>query len=320
MSRSPRRGSPSLVDRLRRRGRSAEPVTALDDLARTVHRLSVLLAAGVPPAAAWRHLDGPAAASVAPVAARGGDVSAALTGLPGADAASVSALRGLAAAWSVALDSGAPLAGALRQFAAALRGLAQTERQVRTALAGPIATARIVLVLPAIGVLFGVVLGFDTLGVLVGSPLGWACLAIGLGLLVAAWAWMRALVRRARPADATPGLRCELVAIAVSGGGALSAAVARVDAALERVGIADDASVVGDVLALSERAGVPAAELLRAEAEEARRSAGAEAERRAAALGVTLMLPLGLCVLPAFIALGVVPLLAAVISSTVGSF
>jgi tight adherence protein B len=32
------------------------------------------------------------------------------------------------------------------------------------------------------------------------------------------------------------------------------------------------------------------------------------------------MLPLGLCILPAFIVLGVVPLLIAVVSSTVGSF
>jgi tight adherence protein B len=40
-------------------------------------------------------------------------------------------------------------------------------------------------------------------------------------------------------------------------------------------------------------------------------------ERKAATLAVTLMLPLGLCILPAFMVLGVAPLLIAVISSTV---
>ncbi len=74
------------------------------------------------------------------------------------------------------------------------------------------------------------------------------------------------------------------------------------------------------VLDLSRRAGVPAGELLRSEAEEARRAARSDAQVKAAALGVRLMLPLGLCILPAFMALGVIPLLITVISSTVGSF
>jgi tight adherence protein B len=56
---------------------------------------------------------------------------------------------------------------------------------------------------------------------------------------------------------------------------------------------------------------------LRAEANEARRAARSVGERKAATLAVTLMLPLGLCILPAFMVLGVAPLLIAVISSTV---
>ena len=40
----------------------------------------------------------------------------------------------------------------------------------------------------------------------------------------------------------------------------------------------------------------------------------------AAVLAVRLMIPLGVCVLPAFMALGVAPLLIAVISSTVAGF
>lgn len=55
--------------------------------------------------------------------------------------------------------------------------------------------------------------------------------------------------------------------------------------------------------------GAPSAAVLLAEAAQIRRRRAREAERRAAALGVRLVVPLGLCALPAFVALTVVPLL-----------
>jgi tight adherence protein B len=228
------------------------------------------------------------------------------------------AWRGLAAAWSVATESGSPLAPALRDYALSLRELGEAERDARVALAGPVATARMVMALPAVGVLFGLALGFDTVATLVGTPVGWACLVVGGGLLLLAARWNARLVRSARPASATPGLACELMAIAVAGGASLDRARALVDRALGRFGVAGEE--VEAVLELSRSAGVPAGELLRSEARELRAAARSSAQERAAALSVRLMLPLGLCVLPAFLALGVVPLLATVITSTVGSF
>lgn len=53
--------------------------------------------------------------------------------------------------------------------------------------------------------------------------------------------------------------------------------------------------------------GAPSAALLHAHAAQLRRRHNRVIERRAAALGVQLVLPLGLCSLPAFICLGVVP-------------
>ena len=70
------------------------------------------------------------------------------------------------------------------------------------------------------------------------------------------------------------------------------------------------------VLSFSRAAGVPAAALLHAEAEESRRVANADGERRAAELGTRLLLPLGVCILPAFIALGVAPIVVSIVSST----
>ena len=284
-----------------------------------MHRLGVLLSAGVPPASAWGYLsarDGRVAAIAARVAGGAPPTAAILA----ETAEREPGWRGLAAAWQVATEAGAPLAPSLREFAAALRDIAESDRAARVALAGPASTARMVVFLPLIGVLFGLVLGFDTLRTLFTTPFGIACLIVGVLLMLLSRWWSRRLVARARPSGALPGLRLDLVAIAVSGGGALDRAVAAVDLALERCGLAGDgAPAVEEVLALSRRAGVPAAELLRAEAGEARREARAAAQHDSARLATTLMLPLGLCVLPAFMLLGVAPLLLSVVSSTLGA-
>ncbi|WP_345149142.1 type II secretion system F family protein [Arthrobacter ginkgonis] len=64
---------------------------------------------------------------------------------------------------------------------------------------------------------------------------------------------------------------------------------------------------VGDALAFTHLTGAPSAAVLRSSAALERRSELRRAERRAAELGVRLVVPLGLCALPAFICLGIVP-------------
>jgi tight adherence protein B len=318
-----------------RPGTRAAP--ALGFVASTVQRLAVLLAAGVAPASAWQHVQANGSAlagsesamatsgsamatSVAAEAARGAPIAdAILANLSAVPSTERDAWRGLAAAWRVATDAGAPLAPSLRGFAGSLRSLADAQREISVALAAPIATARLVMVLPGVGILFGLVLGFDSLSVLFTTPPGLVCLVAGCALMLVAWAWNRRLVAAARPTSLTPGLRFELMAIAVSGGAAFDRASSSVQGALESAGVPATHDVVGveGLLALSRSAGVPAAELLRSEGEEARRAARADAAAKASVLAVRLMLPLGLCVLPAFMLLGVAPLLLAVITSTV---
>lgn len=289
-------------------------------VASAVQRLAVLLGAGVTPAAAWSYLDqSGVTAAVAEAVARGEPIppaiGAASSGLRGREG---SAWRGLAAAWAVATEAGASLSPTLRDFAASLRDLAQAQREIAVALAAPVATARLVMALPAIGILFGMVLGFNTIGTLVTTPVGWVCLGLGSALMFAASRWNRRLVRRAQPPDVTPGLEFDLVAIAVSGGGSLDRATALVAQSVAKyLGAANgDSAGIDAVLELSRRAGVPAAELLRSEASELRRRARTDAQERAQALSVRLMIPLGVCVLPAFMVVGVVPLLVTVIQST----
>lgn len=64
---------------------------------------------------------------------------------------------------------------------------------------------------------------------------------------------------------------------------------------------------VGRVLAVGAAAGAAPGPQLRAEAARWRRERRAHARQAAAALGVRLTLPLGVCFLPAFVLLGLVP-------------
>ena len=80
-------------------------------------------------------------------------------------------------------------------------------------------------------------------------------------------------------------------------------------------GSADDEGIeqIHDALSFGALTGAPAATLLYAQARQYRAAATRDAQKRAAALGVKLVLPLGLCSLPAFIAVGVVPVVMAMI-------
>ncbi len=64
-----------------------------------------------------------------------------------------------------------------------------------------------------------------------------------------------------------------------------------------------------DVLAFAALTGAPSSAILHAQAARLRRERNRAAEQHAAALGVKLVVPLGLCSLPAFVCLGIVPVL-----------
>ncbi|WKK70820.1 type II secretion system F family protein [Rathayibacter oskolensis] len=316
----------------------------LDEVAAVVQRLAVLLASGVAPGSAFEHLassassTAPGAAArrrllraVALDAARGEDVTAAiLRGAPASrgrrerrrrrrDSGEEAGWAALAASLRVASDSGAPIAAALGELAESLRELARARRDIDVALAGPAATGRVVSALPLVALGFGSLLGFDVAGVLIGTAPGLACLGGGGVLMLAAQLWTGRLVRGADPGDPAPGLALDLLAVGLAGGGSIDRAREQVVTALGECALVADPRALEaaePVLALSSAAGVPAGRLLRSEAALTRVRAAGRARERAARLGVTLMLPLGVCVLPAFLLLGVAPLVISVLLST----
>jgi tight adherence protein B len=188
-------------------------------------------------------------------------------------------------------------------------------------LAGPLATARLVGWLPVAGLGLGMLMGVDVVGTLLGGMLGWAILVAGVGLLLGGRLWTRSLTRRAAPVSAVAGIDLDLIAVALTGGVSVARAKTLVRDASDTFRTTLSAeSGLERILELASRAGAPAVELLRSEAKQARRNARIDGKRAAATLAVRLMLPLGICVLPSFMLLGVAPVILSIISSTIGSF
>ena len=110
-----------------------------------------------------------------------------------------SGLLRLAACWQVSERSGSSLAGSVARLAESLRDEEQVRREVAAQLAGPRATAVLLALLPAFGLLMGTGLGARPVEVLVGSPTGRACLLVGAALEAAGLLWTGHIARRAEP-------------------------------------------------------------------------------------------------------------------------
>lgn len=290
-----------------RRGRADAGDEGAAAVAETLHRLAVLLQAGVAPGRAWRHLADSGdvdARRVCDAADRGAALADAVAGLGGA-------WRQAAIAWRVALTVGAPLAQSLRGLADALREAQESRDDVAVALAEPAATARLIAWLPLVAVALALLLGFDVVAT-VTNPIGIACLVAGVALMVGAHRWSARLVARAQPDPSIAGLDAEVVAIALSGGVSIERALQVV----EEAGGGAPTPGTADVLVLSQSAGAPAVELLRAAAASERHRIRTDGRLRAARLGSRLLLPLGVCTLPAFLLLGVAPMLLSVLTAT----
>ncbi|KAB1644828.1 type II secretion system F family protein [Gulosibacter chungangensis] len=303
-----------------------------EEAAAVVERLAALLAGGGAPTNAWNQLAEFSKSQFqkpprrwpwqrkrqAPAEPVEGQIAREIRA--GADAAELlrvhpnAAWRALGATWRLAETTGAPLGPALRELAAGFRDIGQSEREVAIALASPQATSRIVLALPLVGFLLGSLLGFNPLGVLLGGPIGWVLLLIGGVLMLLGWWWNRRLVKTATARPATPGFGLDLVAMGMLGGNSAAKVRTAVSDTLRNWQLAPSGVERAEpVLELATRAGVPASDLLRSEATLERRRARTAAAKAAAQLEVKLMLPLGACILPAFLALGVAPIVIAVL-------
>ena len=250
-------------------------------------------------------------------------------------------------------SAGAPLATSLERAAEHAEERIDALLGRQSALAAPRATGRILSWLPLLGLGLGVLMGSDPVGVLTGSILGALTGMLGLGLAFAGRRWTAALVHRAEAESAASNgaeqtsnvppvdtaLVLELLAAQLRVGLAPLAALGTLAEALnsralhtvcQRLqmgsgwGSAWSGSSAGtfgelrDALAPAYTGGAPSTALLLSLADAHRLSERRAAERAAGKLSVALVVPLGLCSLPAFICLGIVPILISLLPTLTG--
>ena len=252
-------------------------------------------------------------------------------------------------------SAGAPLATSLERAAEHAEERIDALLGRQSALAAPRATGRILSWLPLLGLGLGVLMGSDPVGVLTGSILGALTGLFGLGLAFAGRRWTAALVHRAEVESTRAGhtggeqalnaptvdtaLVLELLAAQLRAGLAPLAALGTLAEALnsrplytvcQRLqmgsswGSAWSGSAAGtfgelrDALAPAYTGGAPSTALLLSLADAHRLSERRASERAAGKLSVALVVPLGLCSLPAFICLGIVPILISLLPMLTG--
>ncbi|MFI6502333.1 type II secretion system F family protein [Nonomuraea typhae] len=125
--------------------------------------------------------------AVAAAARDGGDVAATLAAaaaVPGGEG-----LARLAACWRVGVGVGGGMAALAERVAATLRAARAHRQEVAAQLAGPRATARLLAVLPLLGLVMASALGMRPLDFLFGGLVGMGCLVGGVSLVACGMWW-----------------------------------------------------------------------------------------------------------------------------------
>jgi tight adherence protein B len=224
--------------------------------------------------------------------------------------------RAFAIAWQVCVNLGAPVAHVCEVFGEAFSEFGRIERDVETAVAGPKFASRIMLTLPAVGVLLAAALGLNAIEFLLSTALGWICLSGGVGLLGLALWWSRQLIAGVHLRDAPLGVVPLVTSAALRAGIGMRTASDALDSACDKAGLLRFAPVGDRELQLASAWGIPLADVVLVSARLDRAREMARVRSRAQELSERLLVPLGACVLPAFILLSVVPIVVQLIGST----
>ena len=238
---------------------------------------------------------------------------------------------------------GAPLADVLDAIGDAIDDSQDAEEARRVASAGPLMSARVLAGLPLVGVTAALALGASPWGFYTSGTPGVVCASLGVLAWVAGVASCRRILARCRNADASGGdtdtaLACDLIASALACGASIPRALdALADACAQeplawtasslRLGATWEqaweeapawADPLRDALEASWTAGTAPEGMLARCASWERRARLVDAKTRAEELSVRLVGPLGAFFLPAFLLLGIAPLLAQLMGTVAG--
>ncbi|KAB1900655.1 secretion system protein F [Micrococcus luteus] len=246
------------------------------------------------------------------------------------------------AALAAGARAGAAPAAVARRLAHSLEADVDAARARRSAAAGPGATSRLLQWLPLGGLGLAWLLGTSPWD-LVRSPFGAVVAAVGLLFWLAGRSWTRLLLRAAarEPAAVGAAVVLDVLAALLSAGRSLPAALddlgrtlpgargLRATAALllwgrdwdeAWAGLDTDPVWIETAARLRplHRSGMAGARTLAETAAAVRQQTRRADERAAEELAVCLVMPLGLCLLPAFVCWGVVPVVMALLRAGPG--
>lgn len=298
----------------------ASAVASVSTAAAAAVQVSAMLRGGVAAGRVWSVLGGqqshtPEFAMITRLMQQGHSAADAISKL------NDEAWRVFAVAWHVATVSGAPLAEALDRLSVALREIERVAERRSVLLAGPRATIRLVAGLPLVALALGTLLGANPFALFL-TPFGLGLGLLGLGLLALGVWWARQMTNTLEASVWVAGLEYELVWVALAGGCSTQQAMRSVVSCTDsyrarwvRLSVLGPHGAVRVLLQQAAAIGSPAASMLLAEATAQRSQAMTEIERAAERLAIRVLLPVGLCVLPSFIVLGVVPVLISVMGT-----
>lgn len=282
------------------------------------------LHAGAPIARAWQHvasshrldastIDGiPTAAALAPLGAIG---------------------EGITLALQLAARTGAPLAPVLEACANSAAANQDAAAARAIALSGPRSSARILAALPLVGLVAAKLLGVEIFALLFGGGAASLSAVVGIFAWAAGWWWTRQLLRQAsRLPPLSAPLLLDLAAAALRAGASIPVVLTQLGKIANKpayvraarglvLGLQwpqawakDRDDPLAAALAPAWQAGLCPVRLLTRRAERMRAAANRSAHEAAGALTARLVLPLGLCYLPAFICLALIPTLIALLA------
>jgi len=275
-------------------GRDKRLRTDWDALARDCMELSAFVSAGIPPRVAWdvvcnRDNHGLAASNA------------------GID---------FGIAWRTSCRLGAPVASTCALFAEAFADFARIQREVDSSIAGPRMAGRVMLTLPAVGVLLSATFGLNSFAFLLGSTLGSVCLMAGIALIACALWWSRRLIASVHTRDVPLCIDSLVLSSALRAGVGARTAMGALDDECDAAGHVRYSRTADELSRQFSDWGIPLADLVEANARQARQRETSLVRARANELAERLLVPLGACVLPAFILLSVVPIVFQLIEQT----
>jgi tight adherence protein B len=221
--------------------------------------------------------------------------------------------KGLSYLLQVSIDSGSAVSSELEFVAELFSSRERNMKRIDIAHASPKSTARLMLGLPLVVLGMAQLLGWGVLDSIAQRPIIFVSILLGLLLLLISKVITSSLLKRAKPADSFTGFYLLGVALQISGGANIDQAQSKAAEIYSEVfgnqPPAQELSAIEQVIDIVEQKGARANELLRKQARLMQEEHQQATELNIERLGIRLMVPLGLGVLPAFVFMAIVPLM-----------